>query len=179
MPCLYVCQCSPSGLGQSLVPQKFNCLEESKSKDVLLKLLNPQKNMLIHEVKTGKSLYLELGGFDKTLYICLFLSSFYLWYLQVYNKVDQISIEEVDRLARRSNSAVIRSDLYTCVSSYSFYVCMYVRGSSTASSIFCIFQLWDEVEPGLPSGDVVGIPLSDLHLYKEKRRYAHISSFSH
>ena len=30
--------------------------------------------------------------------------------LQVYNKVDQISIEEVDRLARRPNSVVIRSD---------------------------------------------------------------------
>lgn len=34
--------------------------------------------------------------------VCLFLKM-----LQVYNKVDQISIEEVDRLARQSNSVVI------------------------------------------------------------------------
>lgn len=31
----------------------------------------------------------------------------FLKMLQVYNKVDQISIEEVDRLARQSNSVVI------------------------------------------------------------------------
>lgn len=35
--------------------------------------------------------------------------SSYLFCLQVYNKVDQISIEEVDRLARQPNSVVIRS----------------------------------------------------------------------
>lgn len=29
----------------------------------------------------------------------------------MYNKVDQISIEEVDRLARKPNSVVIRSDI--------------------------------------------------------------------
>lgn len=34
-----------------------------------------------------------------------------------------------------------------------------------------MFQLWDEVEPGLPSGDVMGILVPDLHLYQEKRRY--------
>uniref|UniRef100_A0A674PDH4 Developmentally regulated GTP binding protein 2 n=1 Tax=Takifugu rubripes TaxID=31033 RepID=A0A674PDH4_TAKRU len=33
-----------------------------------------------------------------------------------------------------------------------------------------IFQLWDEVEPGLPSGDAVGILVPHLHLYQEKRR---------
>lgn len=38
-----------------------------------------------------------------------------LYNLQVYNKVDQISIEEVDRLARRPHSVVIR-----CVSGSSF-----------------------------------------------------------
>ncbi len=32
-------------------------------------------------------------------------------------------------------------------------------------SSVCLFQLWDEVEPGLPSGDFVGIPGSDLHLH--------------
>lgn len=34
-----------------------------------------------------------------------------------------------------------------------------------------MFQLWDEVEPGLPTGDVMGILVPDLHLYQEKRRY--------
>lgn len=37
-----------------------------------------------------------------------------------------------------------------------------------------MFQLWDEAESGLPSGNVVGISGSDLHLYKEKRRYPHV-----
>lgn len=45
--------------------------------------------------------------------------------LQVYNKVDQISIEEVDRLAHRPNSVVIRSDFrvwFGSVLSLSLYV---------------------------------------------------------
>lgn len=33
------------------------------------------------------------------------------------------------------------------------------------------FQLWDEVEPGLPTGDVMGVLVLDLHLYQEARRY--------
>lgn len=37
--------------------------------------------------------------------------------------------------------------------------------------LFVVFQLWDEVEPGLPTGDVMGILVPDLHLYQEKRRY--------
>lgn len=37
--------------------------------------------------------------------------------------------------------------------------------------LFDVFQLWDEVEPGLPTGDVMGILVPDLHLYQEKRRY--------
>lgn len=45
------------------------------------------------------------------VHLFVFSPSYHLWYLQVYNKVDQISIEEVDRLARRPNSAVIRSDI--------------------------------------------------------------------
>lgn len=44
--------------------------------------------------------------------------------LQVYNKVDQISIEEVDRLARRPNSVVIRSDFCDWLGSFSFLVCI-------------------------------------------------------
>lgn len=81
---------------------------------------------------------------------------------QVYNKVDQISIEEVDRLAHRSNSVVIRSDL-----------CVVWQQSFPNLFMFILldmFQLWDEVEPGLPSGDAVGILVPHLHLYQEKRR---------
>lgn len=37
--------------------------------------------------------------------------------------------------------------------------------------LFVMFQLWDEVEPGLPTGDVMGILVTGLHLYQEKRRY--------
>lgn len=36
--------------------------------------------------------------------------------------------------------------------------------------LFDVFQLWDEVEPGLPSGDAVGVPVPHLHLYQETRR---------
>lgn len=90
--------------------------------------------------------------------------------------MDQISIEEVDRLARRPNSVVIRSDICMRVrvnnssvgwkwSSYSFYVCMGELNIFLLFLSMFAFQLWDEVEPGLPSGDVVGVPGSDLHLY--------------
>lgn len=34
-----------------------------------------------------------------------------------------------------------------------------------------IVQLWDETEPGLPSGEVVGIPGFDLYLHQKERRY--------
>lgn len=46
--------------------------------------------------------------------VLLFIIIDHLCAAQVYNKVDQISIEEVDRLARKPNSVVIRSD--ACVS---------------------------------------------------------------
>lgn len=82
--------------------------------------------------------------------------------LQVYNKVDQISIEEVDRLAHGPNSVVIRSD-FCVVWQQSFpNLCMFI--------LLDMFQLWDEAEPGLPSGDAVGILVPHLHLYQEKRR---------
>lgn len=102
------------------------------------------------------------------MYICsesLFLS-YYLCHLQVYNKVDQISIEEVDRLARRANSAVIRSDI--CLFSWLTATILLFSRMQEVHHLFlstCMFQLWDEVEPGLPSGDVVGIPGPDLHLH--------------
>lgn len=51
--------------------------------------------------------------------------------LQVYNKVDQISIEEVDRLAHRPNSVVIRSDFLCLVRQRSFL------GSVCSSSLIC------------------------------------------
>lgn len=85
-----------------------------------------------------------------------------LCFLQVYNKVDQISIEEVDRLARRPNSVVIRSD-FRVVWQQSF-------PNPFMFILLDMFQLWDEVEPGLPSGDAVGILVPHLHLYQEKRR---------
>lgn len=44
--------------------------------------------------------------------------------LQVYNKVDQISIEEVDRLARRPNSVVIRSDFFVVWQQFFFLICL-------------------------------------------------------
>lgn len=51
---------------------------------------------------------------------------------------------------------------------FSFSVCV----QHFSSSFFLVmFQLWDEVEPGLPSGDVMGVLVPDLHLYQEKRRY--------
>lgn len=87
---------------------------------------------------------------------------------QVYNKVDQISIEEVDRLARRPNSVVIRSHFCVWCSCFFFLLCVC---SVSAVNFFVMFQLWDEVEPGLPLGDVMGILVPDLHLYQEKRRY--------
>lgn len=52
--------------------------------------------------------------------------------LQVYNKVDQISIEEVDRLARGPNSVVIRSDF--CDWQLSF-PCVYMQ---PITSLFCL-----------------------------------------
>uniref|UniRef100_A0A8C2XE50 Developmentally regulated GTP binding protein 2 n=1 Tax=Cyclopterus lumpus TaxID=8103 RepID=A0A8C2XE50_CYCLU len=55
----------------------------------------------------------------------------YMPCLYVYNKVDQISIEEVDRLAHRANSVIIRSDICVCVcvgvcNSFLWCVCKYV-----------------------------------------------------
>lgn len=82
--------------------------------------------------------------------------------LQVYNKVDQISIEEVDRLAHRPNSVVIRSDF--CVAWQRSFPNLFML------ILLEMFQLWDEVEPGLPPGDAVGILVPHLHLYQEKRR---------
>lgn len=55
---------------------------------------------------------------------------------------------------------------------HTFSVCMKEVKVSYFSD--CMFQLWDEAESGLPSGKVVGISGSDLHLYKEKRRYSHV-----
>lgn len=43
---------------------------------------------------------------------------------QVYNKVDQISIEEVDRLARRPNSVVIRSHFCVWCRCFLFLLCV-------------------------------------------------------
>ena len=39
--------------------------------------------------------------------------------LQVYNKIDQVSIEEVDRLARTPNSVVVRYTFRSLIRSFS------------------------------------------------------------
>lgn len=54
---------------------------------------------------------------------------------QVYNKVDQISIEEVDRLARRLNSVVIRSDF--CVWCGTFFPSPYMQQFTSSFCLIC------------------------------------------
>lgn len=92
---------------------------------------------------------------------------------QVYNKVDQISIEEVDRLARRPHSVVIRSDI--CVhgdkKSLVLLDALYAKDKQ-----LLLLQLWNEPEPGLSPGEAVGILVTYLPLYQEKRRYPGSSS---
>uniref|UniRef100_A0A4W6CAF0 Developmentally regulated GTP binding protein 2 n=1 Tax=Lates calcarifer TaxID=8187 RepID=A0A4W6CAF0_LATCA len=64
----------------------------------------------------------------------------YMPCLYVYNKVDQISIEEVDRLARRPHSVVIRfvnkSSFGQKLSSYSLYLCKGVKLLSPYSNVY-------------------------------------------
>ncbi|XP_075850181.1 developmentally-regulated GTP-binding protein 2 isoform X3 [Microcebus murinus] len=94
----------------------------------------------------------------------------YMPCLYVYNKIDQISMEEVDRLARKPNSVVISekqrppaSDPVGALPDWS------------PSSL----QLWHEAEPGLPAGDALGISGPDLHLYQEERTEARLHGCHH
>ncbi|XP_064887382.1 developmentally-regulated GTP-binding protein 2 isoform X1 [Columba livia] len=73
----------------------------------------------------------------------------YMPCLYVYNKIDQISMEEVDRLARRPHSVVI--------------------SSSKHGDVPGVLQLWHEAEPGLLAGEALGIPGAYLHLHQEAR----------
>lgn len=45
------------------------------------------------------------------IYMCyarVYLPFYFYYYIKIYNKIDQISMEEVDRLARKPHSIVIR-----------------------------------------------------------------------
>uniref|UniRef100_A0A8C4DIT3 Developmentally regulated GTP binding protein 2 n=1 Tax=Dicentrarchus labrax TaxID=13489 RepID=A0A8C4DIT3_DICLA len=86
----------------------------------------------------------------------------YMPCLYVYNKVDQISIEEVDRLARRPNSVVIRSDicfflnleyLLETLWEYLALICIYTkkRGGTNATSPHALLMTCHRIHRTLAS----------------------------
>jgi ribosome-interacting GTPase 1 len=101
-----------------LFPPKRNCLVVQIKKGggisfnstcPLTKIDEKLVQMILHEYKifNAEVLFREDCNADELIdVICA--NRVYLPCLYVYNKIDQISIEEVDRIARQPNSVVVR-----------------------------------------------------------------------
>lgn len=75
----------------------------------LTKIDEKMVQMILHEYKifNAEVLFREDCTADELIDV-ISANRVYLPCLYVYNKIDQISIEEVDRVARRQNSVVVR-----------------------------------------------------------------------
>lgn len=86
--------------------------------------------MILHEYKifNAEVLFREDCTADELIDV-ISANRVYLPCLFVYNKIDQVSIEEVDRIARQPNSVVVRYDLFKMVffSIEKIYVCLFKR----------------------------------------------------
>lgn len=75
----------------------------------LTKIDEKMVQMILHEYKifNAEVLFREDCTADELIDV-ISANRVYLPCLYVYNKIDQISIEEVDRVARKANSVVVR-----------------------------------------------------------------------
>lgn len=91
----------------------------------LTKIDEKMVQMILHEYKifNAEVLFREDCNADELIDV-ISANRVYLPCLYVYNKIDQISIEEVDRIARKPNSVVVRyfKPIITILS-YSFVRC--------------------------------------------------------
>ncbi len=107
--CLVYMYVSAHHVGYIKATYLYNCFE-ARVQRCLCKIIQPISKLIIpSSVESRRASVIEVMMFwqiSPALSVLFF--SYYFWCSQVYNKVDQISIEEVDRLARRPNSVVIR-----------------------------------------------------------------------
>lgn len=122
--------------------------------------------MILHEYKifNAEVLFREDCTADELIDV-ISANRVYMPCLYVYNKIDQISIEEVDKLARRPNACVVRLVRSKTINIFTL--------NSTLGNIIMIyvsFQLQHETEFRLFTGVPLGGIILNPRLYQKARR---------